>query len=84
MHCGSKFDLRHIEAQIVNFWRWSSIPDVQFCPDLRVLMVELNVLCKNILFLVMYCSIPNKNYDNSLGDFWDINVHLVYCSIGEN
>ena len=33
----------HIEVQIVNFRRWSSIPDVHFCPKLRVLMVELTV-----------------------------------------
>ena len=27
----------HNEAQIVNFCRWSNIPDVHFCPKLRVL-----------------------------------------------
>ena len=45
----------HIEAQIVNFRQWSSIPAVQFCPDLRVLMVGQNVFL-NILFLTMYCN----------------------------
>ena len=45
----------HSEAQIVNFRRWSSIPDVHFCPELRVLMVELNVFYKKILFVTVYC-----------------------------
>ena len=41
----------HSKAQIVNFRRWSSIPDVHFCPELRVLMVELNVFYKKISYL---------------------------------
>ena len=52
----------HSEAQIVNFRRWSSIPDVQFCPDLRVLM-ELELWESYWRFLGYKCTSvqPYKN-----------------------
>ena len=49
----SRLVLIHKEVQIVNFRRWSSIPDVHFCPKLGVLMVELNVFYKKILFVTV-------------------------------
>ena len=33
----------HSEAQIVNFRQWNSIPDVNFCPELRVLIVDVEL-----------------------------------------
>ena len=45
----------HSDAWLVNFRRWSSIPDVHFCPKFRVLAVELNVFYKLVLFVTVYC-----------------------------
>ena len=42
--CIGTYIYAHNEAQIVNFRRWSSIPDVHFCPELRVLDSQSSIL----------------------------------------